>query len=536
MKPFITAQVPHPPLRGTFPQEGKENKGFPSPLGRGRGEGSEPFQPFYITTPIYYANDVPHIGHAYTTVAADVAARWRRLRGDAVHFLTGTDEHGSKIAQAAAAKGQSPADYLEGVVAHYKALWTRLNISHDDFIRTTEERHKRVVQQVFERLLKQGDIYLGAYEGWYCVPDETFWAQGDLVDGRCPTCGRPVEKVKEESYFLRLSAYEKRLLDHYEQNPEFLQPKFRAPEIVQFVKGGLNDLSVSRVKVAWGIPVVSNPRHTVYVWVDALSNYITALDYDLEKPGPLFNQFWPADIHLVGKEIYRFHAVIWPVLLMALGLPLPKQVFAHGWWTVEGEKMSKSKGNVVDPHTVADEYGVDAFRYFVLREVPFGSDGDFSLSALAGRYNAELANALGNLLNRVLTLLEKNFDGSLDVSTDRALVPPQATEWLSDYDAILTRLSFSEALEKVMGLVSRANKYADEQAPWKLVKTDLAKAHPVLVEMARALKLSALALHPFMPTVTQEMWAQLGEPTPLAQAAPELIKTGVIGFAPGQKN
>lgn len=492
-------------------------------------------KPFYITTPIYYANDVPHIGHAYTTVAADVAARWRRLRGDTVQFLTGTDEHGSKIAQAAAAKGQSPADYLEGVVAHYKALWTRLNISHDDFIRTTEERHKRVVQRVFERLLKQGDIYLGSYEGWYCVPDETFWAQGDLVDGRCPTCGRPVEKLKEESYFLRLSAYEKRLLDHYEQNPEFLQPKSRAPEIVQFVKGGLNDLSVSRVKVAWGIPVISNPRHTVYVWIDALSNYITALGYDLEKPGPLFSQFWPADIHLVGKEIYRFHAVIWPAMLMALGLPLPKQVFAHGWWTVEGEKMSKSKGNVVDPHAVANEYGVDAFRYFVLREVPFGADGDFSLSALAGRYNAELANALGNLLNRVLTLLEKNFEGSLDVVTDHALVAPQAKDWLSEYDGILSRLAFSEALEKVMGLVSRANKYADEQAPWKLVKTDLAKAHPVLVEMARALKLSALALHPFMPTVTQEMWAQLGEPAPLAQAAPNLIKSGAIGFVPGQK-
>jgi methionyl-tRNA synthetase len=521
-------------------------------------------KPFYITTPIYYANDVPHIGHAYTTVAADVAARWRRLRGDAVRFLTGTDEHGSKIAQAAAAKGQSPADYLDGVVAHYKALWTRLNISHDDYIRTTEERHKRVVQQVFERLLKQGDIYLGSYEGWYCVPDETFFSDTEVLPGysvstsyksepgipapvftpqeidgdrkpRCPTCGRSVEKLKEESYFLRLSAYEKRLLDYYEQNPEFLQPKSRAPEIVQFVKGGLNDLSVSRVKVAWGIPVISNPRHTVYVWIDALSNYITALGYDLEKPGPLFSQFWPADIHLVGKEIYRFHAVIWPVMLMALGLPLPKQVFAHGWWTVEGEKMSKSKGNVVDPHTVADEYGVDAFRYFVLREVPFGSDGDFSLSALAGRYNAELANALGNLLNRVLTLLEKNFDGSLDVPTDHALVASQAKDWVSEYDGILSRLAFSEVLEKVMGLVSRANKYADEQAPWKLVKTDLAKAHPVLVEMARALKLSALALHPFMPTVTQEMWAQLGEPAPLAQAAPELIKTGVIGFAPGQK-
>lgn len=491
---------------------------------------------FYITTPIYYANDVPHIGHAYTTIAADVLARWRRLKGDTVYFLTGTDEHGSKIAQAAAARGQSPVDYLEGIVASFKTLWKRLDITADDFIRTTEERHKRVVQLIFEQLIKQGDIYLGAYEGWYCVPDETFWAEGELAEGKCPTCGRPVERITEESYFLRLSAYEKRLLDYYEQNPDFLQPRFRAPEIVQFVKSGLRDLSVSRVKVAWGIPVTSKPQHTVYVWIDALSNYITALGYHLDGPGPLFREFWPANVHLVGKEIYRFHAVIWPVLLMALGLPLPQRVFAHGWWTVEGEKMSKSRGNVVDPHAVVDIYGVDAFRYFLLREVPFGADGDFSLKALLGRYNSELANALGNLLNRVLTLVEKNFEGVLDEgAATHELVGTNATEWWAGYDDCLNRLAFNDGLEKVLALVNQANKFAEDRAPWKLVKEDRDKAKSVLVEMARALKLAALALHPVMPTMTQEMWQQLGEPVPLAHAAPALLANGIITFAPGQK-
>lgn len=491
---------------------------------------------FYITTPIYYANDVPHIGHAYTTIAADVLARWRRLKGDKVYFLTGTDEHGSKIAQAAMARDQSPAAYLEGIVAKYKALWKRLDITADDFIRTTEERHKQVVQAIFERLMKQGDIYLGKYEGWYCVPDETFWAEGEISEGKCPTCGRPVERITEESYFLRLSAYEKRLLDHYAQNPDFLLPRSRAPEIIQFVKGGLKDLSVSRVKVAWGIPILSKPEHTVYVWIDALSNYITALGYQLDAGGALFKEFWPADVHLVGKEIYRFHAVIWPVMLMALGLPLPKRVFAHGWWTVEGEKMSKSLGNVVDPHAVVETYGVDAFRYFLLREVPFGSDGDFSLKALLGRYNSELANALGNLLNRVLTLVEKNFDGVLDPGAAKnELVANNAAEWLASYDDSLNRVAFHEGLEKVLALVNQANKFAEDRAPWKLVKDDREKAKSVLVEMARALKLAALALHPVMPTITQEMWQQLGEPAPLAQAASELLASGIITFAPGQK-
>lgn len=491
---------------------------------------------FYITTPIYYANDVPHIGHAYTTIAADVLARWRRLRGDSVYFLTGTDEHGAKIDQAARAAGKTPIDYLDPVVEKFRLLWTRLGITPTDFIRTTEDRHKKTVQRVFEKLEAQGDIYLGSYEDWYCVPDETFWSESDLVDGKCPSCGRPVEKLKEESYFFRLSVYQDRLLAHYEKNPDFLSPKSRAGEIINFVKSGLRDLSVSRTKVSWGIPVIAHPPHTVYVWFDALLNYISALGYDPKTSSSLFTESWPADVHLVGKEIFRFHGVIWPAMLLALGLPLPHKVFAHGWWTVEGEKMSKSRGNVVDPHSVVEEYGVDAFRYFLLREVPFGSDGDFSLNALRTRYNAELANALGNLLNRVLTLVENNFEGVLDPgAATHALVKENAQEWLASYDESLSRLSFNDGLEKVLTLVNQANKFAEDQAPWKLVKEDREKARSVLVEMARSLKLAALALHPVLPDITQEMWEQLGESLSLAQAAPGLLSSGEITFAPGQK-
>lgn len=491
---------------------------------------------FYITTPIYYANDVPHIGHAYTTIAADVLARWRRLRGDSVYFLTGTDEHGAKIDQAARAAGKTPIDYLDPVVEKFRLLWTRLGITPTDFIRTTEDRHKKTVQRVFEKLEAQGDIYLGSYEDWYCVPDETFWSESDLVDGKCPSCGRPVEKLKEESYFFRLSVYQDRLLAHYEKNPDFLSPKSRAGEIINFVKSGLRDLSVSRTKVSWGIPVIAHPPHTVYVWFDALLNYISALGYDPKTSSSLFTESWPADVHLVGKEIFRFHGVIWPAMLLALGLPLPHKVFAHGWWTVEGEKMSKSRGNVVDPHSVVEEYGVDAFRYFLLREVPFGSDGDFSLNALRTRYNAELANALGNLLNRVLTLVENNFEGVLDPgAATHALVKENAQEWLASYDESLSRLSFNDGLEKVLSLVNQANKFAEDQAPWKLVKEDREKARSVLVEMARSLKLAALALHPVLPDITQEMWEQLGESLSLAQAAPGLLSSGEITFAPGQK-
>lgn len=489
-------------------------------------------KPFYITTPLYYVNDVPHIGHAYTTIAADVLARWKRLRGEKVFFLTGTDEHGAKIAQAAAAGGQEPLAYADRIVGKFQELWTRLGITNDGFIRTTEARHRAVVQEVFARLLKSGDVYKGTYEDWYCTPCETFWSESELQEGKCPTCGRPVEKLKEESYFFKLSKYEKPLLDHFEKDPGFLQPASRASEIKNFVKDGLRDLSVSRTKVKWGIPVPSDPNHTVYVWFDALLNYITAAGFPFNgAEGP-----WPADVHLVGKEIFRFHTVIWPAMLMALGLPLPKRVFAHGWWTVEGEKMSKSKGNVVDPHEIAAEYSPDALRYFVLREVPFGGDGDFSRKAMLNRYNAELANALGNLLSRTLQLVEKNCDGKIPSvpSSHDLLSEKMLPAWLEKMDAAMDRLAFHEALQQVFNLVDACNKHMDDKAPWKAVKTQPLDAFKTLHDVLRVLKWVAVALHPFMPVVTVEMWKQLGEEEDLSAAAPKLLKSASVGFRDSQ--
>jgi methionyl-tRNA synthetase len=501
---------------------------------------------YYVTTPLYYVNDVPHIGHAYTTVAADVLARWKRLRGEDVFFLTGTDEHGAKIAQAAQAAGVEPQAWTDRVAAEFRRLWERLNVSHDDFIRTTEPRHTRTVQAVFDRLLRQGDIYKGFYEDWYCTPCETFWSESELTEGKCPTCGRAVEKLKEESYFFKLSKYQAPLLDYFEKNPGFLLPPSRASEIKNFAKSGLTDLSVSRTKVKWGVPLPSDPGHTVYVWFDALLNYISAAGYEgtmgegaesgphPRSPAPAFAKTWPADVHLVGKEIFRFHTVIWPAMLMALGLPLPRRVFAHGWWTVEGEKMSKSKGNVVDPHQVAEEFGVDALRYFLLREVPFGGDGDFSRKSLLGRYNSELANALGNLLNRTLNLLEKNHAGRIP-----ALPPDPALKFdpaalAASLDRDMEALAFHAALQSVLGLVDACNKYMDSEAPWKTIKTDPDKAARALRTVAGALKFAAAALHPIMPSITEEMWRQLGEPEPIARGGGRILRDGAVTFAEGQ--
>jgi methionyl-tRNA synthetase len=495
---------------------------------------------YYITTPLYYVNDVPHIGHAYTTIAADVLARWKRLRGESVFFLTGTDEHGSKIAQAAEKAGLSPQAFADGIVAEFQRLWKRLGITYDDFIRTTEPRHKTVAQAVFEDLLKKGDIYKGFYEDWYCVPDETFWSESELVGGKCPTCGRVVEKIQEESYFFKLESYKDRLLALFKKDPKFLQPSYRANEIINFVKE-LKNLSVSRTKVKWGIPVLSDPGHTIYVWFEALLNYISAAGYhpDPAKQNLKFKEIWPADVHLVGKEIFRFHTAIWPAMLMALGFSddqLPRRVFAHGWWTVEGDKMSKSKGNVVDPHQVADEYSVDALRYFVLREIPFGGDGDFSKKGMLGRYNAELANALGNLLNRTLNLIEKNCEGKIPTPTGgRAILDDAAVpEWIKKFDASLENLAFHEALEQIIGLVNACNKYLDEQAPWKTAKTDLPAAQKALYEVIRILKMVTVGLHPFMPSITVEMWKQMGESKPLSEEAPRILLEGVLNFAEGQ--
>jgi len=487
---------------------------------------------FYVTTPLYYVNDVPHIGHAYTTVAADVLARWKRLCGEKVFFLTGTDEHGSKIAEAAAKVQISPLDYATKYASEFKRLWVVLGISNDDFIRTTEERHRKIVQFVFSRLEATGDIYPGTYSGWYCTPCESFYAESDLKDGKCPTCGRAVEILNEDSYFFRLSRYQDKLLKHYEENPDFLQPNFRSQEIINFVKQGLKDLSVSRTRVSWGIPVPNHPGHTVYVWFDALINYITAVGYPMDSSPEAwdsFREFWPADVHFVGKEIFRFHAVIWPAMLEALQINIPKKVFAHGWWTVEGQKMSKSLGNVVDPHKVCDEYGVDAFRYFLLREVPFGGDGDFSQGAVLNRYNAELANALGNLLSRTLTLIAKHFQGSLPSSAYGKLsllsdLKPLLSRIQGSYD----RLAYHEALDETWSLVFRTNKYIDEQAPWKLGPADKEKLSGILAECSNVLQILAVLLAPVMPEKSAEMWKQLGRTDSLAAAARALLKEGVF--------
>jgi len=465
---------------------------------------------FYITTPLYYVNDVPHIGHAYTTIAADVVARWRRLNGQPVFFLTGTDEHGSKISDAAAKAGETPQAFVNRVAGEFKKLWVTLNISNDDFIQTTQERHKKVVQAVFEKLKASDDIYKGTYEGWYCVPDETYFSESEIVAGNCPVCGRPLQKLREESYFFRLSKYEQPLLAHYAAHPEFLSPTLRANEIMNFVKSGLKDLSATRTRVSWGIQVPSDPSHVVYVWVDALLNYITAAGYGASAPGMRFDEVWPADIHLVGKEIFRFHTVIWPAMLMALGLPLPRRVFAHGWWTVDGAKMSKSVGNVVDPAKMCAEYGVDAFRYFLLREVPFGADGDFSEKSLLGRYNSELANNLGNLLQRTCTLLVKNFDGSLPPASQSRMLG-DASRLLARIEKAYDGLAFGEVLEEIIGLMVKTNQYIDEMAPWKLGPDDKDKLAVILGECAGVLRALAVLLWPFMPTKTEEMWRRLGE-------------------------
>jgi methionyl-tRNA synthetase len=463
---------------------------------------------FYITTPIYYPSDRLHIGHAYTTVAADALARWHRKRGEDVFFLTGTDEHGQKIERRAREAGKDPQAFVDEIVAGIKELWRLLHISYDDFIRTTEPRHVRVVQAVFRRLEANGDLYLGRYEGWYCTPCETFWLESRLVDGRCPDCGRPVERVAEESYFFRLSKYQDRLLRHIEEHPDFIQPVTRRNEMIAFIRQGLEDLSVSRASFRWGIPLPQDPRHVAYVWIDALTNYITAVGY--ESDPEKFRRYWPADVHLVGKEIVRFHAVIWPILLMALDLPLPKRVFGHGWLLIGESKMSKSKGNVIDPAVLVARYGVDPIRYYLLREVPFGQDGSYTEDALVLRTNVDLANDLGNLLSRTTAMIERFASGVIPAPNGPSYLRSTAEEAIAEMEAHLEALRIPDALAALWRLVDRANKLIEEKAPWELRRRQDPELGTVLYDLAEALRVVALALTPFLVEAPAKIWAQLG--------------------------
>ena len=467
---------------------------------------------FYITTPIYYVNDIPHIGHAYTTIACDVAARYKRMKGYDVHFLTGTDEHGQKIQTAAEGKGITPQQLVDKIHLNFKNLWEVLNISNDDFIRTTEPRHIKVVQAMFKKLIDQGDIYKGTYSGYYCVPCETYVPENAMGPNKtCPDCGRPLTIMEEESYFLKASKYVPELIKFYEEHVKAVMPKIRYNEIMSFLKGGVKDQSVSRTSLKWGIPVPGDEKHVIYVWFDALINYAAAVGY-LDDPEQ-FAHYWPHVRHMVGKDIIRFHCVIWPLMLIALGINLPVEVVAHGWWTYNGEKMSKTRGNVVDPFKMVKDYGLDPFRYFLLREVPFGNDGDFSELALVGRINSDLANDLGNLLNRTLQMIKSYRGGVVPECVDAdSELSSMAANVLERVDEAMNNFAFDEALKIIWEFISRANKFIDETAPWKLAK-DEAQAERlnfVLLNLYEALRFSALLIAPTMPDTAKKIRAQLG--------------------------
>ncbi|GFZ34117.1 methionine--tRNA ligase [Clostridium zeae] len=472
-------------------------------------------KPYYITTPIYYPSANLHIGNTYTTVAADALARFKRLTGYDVMFLTGTDEHGQKIQRIAEEKGVTPKEYVDEIVAGIKSLWEIMDISYDKFIRTTDDYHIKAVQDIFKKLYDQGDIYKDSYEGWYCTPCESFWTETQLVDGKCPDCGRPVEKAKEEAYFFKMSKYADRLIKHIEDHPEFIQPESRKNEMLNnFLRPGLQDLCVSRTSFNWGIPVTFDNEHVIYVWIDALSNYITALGYGNEDTS-LYERFWPADVHLIGKDILRFHTIYWPIMLMALEVPLPKQVFGHGWLLVDGGKMSKSKGNVVDPVALVNSFGVDPVRYYLLKEIPFGSDGLFNNEIFIKKINSDLANDLGNLLSRTITMIEKYFDSVIPAPTAKedidnelinlALATPVKVQ------AAIDDLKIPEALEAIWDLIGRANKYIDETTPWILAKDESKKERlgTVLYNLVESLRFASVMISAFLPTTSSKINEQI---------------------------